>query len=45
MNDAYTDGWCGRCGRKRVDCEKVRIETGKRCVETPVENRKDKDNA
>lgn len=32
MNDAYTDGFCGRCGRKRVDCQKV-IVTGVRCTE------------
>lgn len=32
MNDAYTDGYCGRCNRPRVECQKI-IDAGKRCTE------------
>ena len=31
MSDLYTEGYCTRCGRKRIDCQKI-IDTGKRCT-------------
>ena len=30
--DAYTEGYCKRCGRVRTECQKI-IDTGKRCTE------------
>ena len=38
-DDNYTEGICGRCGRKREECERLRKKYGKRCVEIPVEAR------
>ena len=32
VHDAYLDGYCQRCGRKRTDCQAI-IDSGKRCTE------------
>jgi len=34
--DSYMNGYCMRCGRKREDCERLRLATGKRCTELPL---------
>ena len=31
-NDAYRDGYCKRCDRKRTECQKI-IDSGKRCTD------------
>ena len=31
-SDAYRSGYCGRCNRKRVDCQRI-IDSGVRCTE------------
>ena len=32
--DAYMSGFCHRCGRSRVECQRI-IDSGKRCTEVP----------
>jgi hypothetical protein len=34
-DDIYTEGYCTRCGRKREECERLRLKYGKRCSEIP----------